>query len=143
MELPLREQVLEAWVGMTATIKNNRMTAGLTYNEAIVLMYMYGAYRKDGVGEMPVKDLVAKTRMLKSLVNRTVDGLEEQGFVTKSKGAKDARTVVVRLEPARLRDFMEVHENSLKIVDTIIEIIGEEDATTFVRIYEKIAAKGL
>ncbi len=142
MERSLREQVLEAWVGMTATIKNNRMTAGLTYNEAIVLMYIYGAYRQ-GVGELPIKELVKKTRMLKSLVNRTVDGLEKQGFVAKSKGTTDARTVVVRLESARLDDFMAVHENSLNIVDTIIEIIGEEDAAAFVRIYEKIAAKGL
>lgn len=136
----LREQVLRAWVGLTGMIKNNRMTSGLTYNEAIVLMYAYEQYQKDGVGIIAIKELVKKTHMLKSLVNRTVDALEEQGYLVKTKGDTDGRTVFVRLSSEKLVDFMQVHDHSLQVVGRVIDLIGEEDAKAFVRIYEKVDA---
>ncbi len=136
----LREQILRAWVGLTGVIKNNRMTSGLTYNEAIVLMYAYEQFQKDGVGEIAVKEIIQKTHMLKSLVNRTVDALEQQGYLQKTKGDTDGRTVFVRIAAEKLPEFMEVHNHSLAIVDRAVRLIGEEDAKAFVRIYEKLAA---
>lgn len=135
----LKEQVLRAWVGLTGVIKNNRMTTGLTYNEAIVLMYAYQRFCEDGVGEIAVKEIIEKTRMLKSLINRTVDSLVEQGYLAKARGDADGRTVFVRIAKERLSDFMEVHNHSLSIVERVVSIIGEEDAKAFVRIYEKLA----
>ncbi len=139
-QIPLREEVLRAWVGLTGVIKNNRMTTGMTYNEAIVLMYAYQQYLQDGVGELAIKELIQKTHMLKSLVNRTVDALEEKGYLLKTKGDIDGRTVFVRIAQEKFADFMQVHNHSLEVVDRAVTIIGEEDAKAFVRIYEKLAA---
>lgn len=140
MELSLQEQMLKAWVGMTCMIKNNRMTEELTYNEAIVMMFAYDRYCEDGVGRISIGELIAKTNMLKSLINRTVGALEKRGYVVKSRGEQDGRTVYIQIVGDRIGDFMRVHDRSLCIADELLALIGTEDAAAFVRSYSKISA---
>ena len=40
----LNEQLLLAWVKLTGMIKNGRITKGLAYNEAIVMLLLYNRY---------------------------------------------------------------------------------------------------
>ena len=134
----LREQLLTAWIGINSMFKDSRMTRELTYNEAVIMKLAYDQYRLDGVGRVSVQAVRKKTNMLKSLVNRTVNSLCEQGYLTKERGSEDARALFVRLTPDRLPDFLSVHRGSLKLAETVIGVIGQEDAAQFVRICEKI-----
>ena len=77
--------------------------------------------------------------MLKSLVNRTIDSLVEQGYLERSEG-KDKRTTFVRIVPEHLEGYLAVHERSLALARELTQIIGEEDAHAFVRIVEKLVA---
>lgn len=133
----LGEELIIAWVRLTSTIKNNRITQGLNYNEAIVMNIAYRAYKKDGEGLVSFKDIVNETKMLKSLVNRTIDALVEKNLLERCGGA-DKRTIFVRPLKDNLQEFLRVHEQSLGIAQSIVDIIGEEDARTFVRIAERI-----
>lgn len=135
----LDEQIISAWIRLTGVFKNTRLTHGMIYNEAIVMQLAYQRYCEDGEGLISFKEIVQKTYMLKSLVNRTIDSLVRQGFLLRCDG-KDKRTTFVRPIEENLPAYLEVHSRSLALVHNIVELIGEEDAEAFVRIADKIAA---
>ena len=139
MEQPLEEQVITAWVRLTGLLKNTRITKGMVYNEAIVMLFAYNRYREDGEGLVSFKEIVTETRMLKSLVNRTIDSLVAKGYLARCEG-KDKRTTFVRILPENIGEYLDVHEQSLSLASHMIGIIGREDAEAFVRIVGKILA---
>lgn len=136
----LREQVLSAWISLNGMLKDSRMTDALTYNEAIVMKLIYDRYRQEGEERTPVSYLVKATNSLKSLMNRTLGSLCEQGFLKKER---EGRNLYVRLELERLPGFLAVHARSLEMVRQIIDVIGMEDAQAFVRIAAKLRAAEL
>ena len=139
METPLEEQLITAWVRLTGIFKNTRITKGMVYNEAIVMLVAYNRYREDGKGLVSFKEIVSETRMLKSLVNRTIDSLVAKGYLTRCEG-KDKRTTFIRIVPENIGGFLEVHAHSLELARNMMQIIGTEDTEAFVRISDKIAA---
>ncbi len=132
----LDEALITAWVAVTGVLKNNRITQGLNYNEAIVMNIAYHRYLADGEAT-PFKSIVSETKMLKSLVNRTIDSLVQKNLLERVEG-EDKRTTFVRPVKENLAVFLKVHEQSLALARTAIEILGEEDARAFVRISERI-----
>ncbi len=136
----LGEELISAWVGLTGVLKNSRMTQGLNYNEAIVMNIAYHEYAKDG-SPTSFKSIVQKTRMLKSLVNRTIDSLVKKNLLERLEG-EDKRTTFVRPVKENLHVFLQVHEQSLALAREAIGIIGEEDAKTFIKIAERIVDEG-
>ena len=135
---PLPEQLLRAWVKLTGMVKNSRITKGLAYNEAIVMLLLYNRYQKDGIGMISMKEIAEETKMLKSLVNRTINALEEKGLLERCTSEDDKRVIFVRCLKEKLDTFLSVHNSSLAISQKMIDIIGEEDAEAFVRITHKI-----
>lgn len=136
----LRERLLTVWIGINGFLKKSRMTRGITYNEAVTMKLVCEQYQKDGVGLTPMQTILKRTHMLKSLANRTVNALCAQGYLIKTQSDSDARMLFVRPVPERLPDFLAVHERSLQYAGAIIQILGEEDAQSFVRICEKFLA---
>ena len=133
----LEENLITAWVKLTGELKNTRITQGMIYNEAIVMMIAYNRYRADGEGFVSFKEIVSDTKMLKSLVNRTIDSLVKKRYLERCDG-KDKRTTFVRIVPEHMQSFLAVHEKSLSLAHRIAEILGEEDAEAFIRISRKI-----
>lgn len=135
----LEEELIIGWVRLTGVLKNTRITKGMVYNEAIVMLFLYHKYREDGVGCVPFKEIVEKTGMLKSLCNRSVASLEKKGFVVRSEG-KDKRTTYVCPVEEKLPAYLEVHARSVALARRIVDLIGTEDANAFVRIAGKVAS---
>lgn len=139
-ENSLEEQLISAWVRLTGILKNTRITKGMVYNEAIVMLVAYNRYREDGEGLVSFKEIVSETRMLKSLVNRTIDSLVQKNYLQRCEG-KDKRTTFVRVVPENLGEYLTVHEQSLALAHSLAEVIGKEDAQAFIRIVNKIVAE--
>lgn len=139
MEENLEERLIAAWVTLTGVLKNTRMTQGMVYNEAIVMLVAYNRYREDGKGLVSFKEIVSETRMLKSLVNRTIDALVEKKMLERCEG-RDKRTTFVRILPENIGEYLRVHERSLALARDLTKVIGRRDAEAFVRIAGKIAA---
>ncbi|MBQ9769851.1 MAG: MarR family transcriptional regulator [Clostridia bacterium] len=87
-------------------------------------------YKEDGEGLVSVKELLRNTGMLKSLLNRTINSLEEKGLLIKEKGTGDRRTLYVKCVKDKLDLFIRVHGGSLEVAEKIMNIIGEEDKQT-------------
>lgn len=139
----LCERMLGAWIEVNGMLKDSRITRDLTYNEAVVMKLVYDKYRADGAGRVAVGRIARETNMLKSLVNRTVGALCDRGYLLRERGERDGRTVFVRPVEDRLEDFLAVHRRSLALVRQIIDVVGREDAESFVRMAEKLSRAGL
>ena len=132
----LDEEIITAWVGLTSALKNSRITQGLNYNEAVVMNIAYHHYMNNG--ELTsFKSITQKTKMLKSLVNRTIDSLVQQDLLERFEG-EDKRTTFVRPVQKNIDVFLRVHEQSLELARSLLQIIGEEDARRFINIAKRI-----
>ena len=138
----LQNNLIISWVKLSGIIKNSRITTGLKYNEAIVMLSIYSRYLKDGEGLTSVQDIIKETGMLKSQVNRTLGELYNQGLVTFEQGIEDRRTKFVKCVKEKLDVFLSVHNSSVKMAENIIDIIGKEDTEAFIRIVEKLSEVG-
>lgn len=136
------EQLLQSWVKISGILKNTRITKGLMYNEATVMLLLYNRYLEDGVGHISIKEITQKTKMLKSLVNRTINSLEKKQLLERCESVGDRRMSYVRCVTDKLNVFLEVHKSSLAVAQSIINIIGKEDAEAFIRIVKKIEDSG-
>ena len=134
--------LLKAWVKLSSILKNSRITKGLMYNEATVMLLLYDRYLQDGMGMISIKEITAETKMLKSLVNRTINALEKKGLLERCEGSGDKRVIYVKCIQEKLPVFLEVHNSSLRLAQGIIGIIGPEDAETFIRIVQKLENSG-
>lgn len=132
------EKLLASWIKLSGMVKNSRITKGLMYNEAVVMHFLYERYKTDSKGIVSIKEIVERTKMLKSLINRTINSLEEKGLLLRCEDQGDRRISFVRCVPEKLDTFFEVHKESLKVAESIIEIIGEKDAEAFIRIVSKL-----
>lgn len=134
--------LLKAWVKLSSILKNSRITKGLMYNEATIMLLLYDRYLQDGMGMISIKEITAETKMLKSLVNRTINALEKKGLLERCEGSGDKRVIYVKCIQEKLPVFLEVHNSSLRLAQGIIGIIGPEDAETFIRIVQKLENSG-
>jgi len=136
------EELLQAWVTLSGIIKNCRITKGLQYNEAIIMNILHKQYQDDGEGKVAIKDIVQKTKMLKSLVNRTVNSLEKKGLLERCESDGDKRISYVRCAKDKIDLFLSVHNGSLMHAENIIEIIGEDNTESFIDIVKRIGESG-
>lgn len=136
--MTLQNELITAWVKLSGIIKNNRITTTLKYNESIVMLSVYSRYLKDGEGLTSVQDIIKETGMLKSQVNRTLGELEIQGLITFTQGTRDRRTKFVKCVKEKLDVFLAVHNTSLGVSQSIIDVIGEKDTETFIQIVKKL-----
>lgn len=138
------EKLIKAWVTLSGIIKNCRVTKGLMYNEAIIMMLIYNRYKEDGKGIISIKEITSETKMLKSLVNRTVNSLEKKGFLERctTENASDKRMVYVKCVEDKLDKYLIIHNGSLEIAEIIMKTIGEDDTEAFIRIADKIEKSG-
>ncbi len=106
------------------------------------MLSLYRRYLADGIGLTSVQDIIKETGMLKSLVNRTLGELEKQGLIVYTQGTLDRRTKFVKCVEEKLDVFLAVHNSSIKVAENIVDIIGEEDSETFIRIVDKLSNAG-
>lgn len=131
-------ELIQAWVKLSSILKNTRFTKELPYNEAVVMLQLYQAGSKPS----SIRQITANTGMLKSQVNRTINSLEEKGLLVRCASEGDRRIGYVRCVAERLDTFLQVHNRSMEIANSITQIIGADDADTFIRIVEKLAQSG-
>lgn len=129
----MKEELIQSWIEITAAIKNNRVTKSISYNEAIILNYAYHAYKNnDG---LYMQDILKKTKMLKSLCNRTINLLIGKDFLRREL---DGNQVVVYLNPNKEKDYLEIHKETFAYLEPVFEVLDEKDQMDFIRISQKI-----
>lgn len=122
----INEQFLNIWLEITSIINNQRLVTDLTFNEAHVcnLLWRQSNCQPD---YLTPTELCAKTGMIKSLMNRTLNLLEQKELIIRSRSEKNRRVVQVRLNEQQKDYFLKEHEHSISIIDSLSQYWGKEN----------------
>ncbi|MDE5565573.1 MAG: hypothetical protein K2I77_01180 [Anaeroplasmataceae bacterium] len=129
----MKEELIRNWIELTALIKNNRIIKSISYNEAIILNYAYEAFLQEK--GLYMQEILKKTKMLKSLCNRTLNQLIEKKFLSKSVVKNQ---VVVYFNEDKVEDYIKIHQETFSSLQPIFEVLDTEDQMDFIRISEKL-----
>jgi len=129
------EKVLHAWLKLSTTICNQRIVPDMPYNESLICGILYRNREK----RFTATDLCNETRMLKSLMNRTLNSMEEKGLIHRTRSERDRRQVYVTLNPEKVGIYEQQHEKILDFVDALLDKIGRERADEIIQLFTLIS----
>lgn len=120
------DKLLDSWLNLTSTLWNTRLVSAMTYNEAHVL----GILLRHSSDERPMTatDLIRRTRLLKSQMNKVLTTLEKYGFITRVRADADKRMIHIHLTEQGKDAYLEQHKGIEAILNQLIERIGAERA---------------
>ena len=131
--MQLNEVLLGAWLKISTAINNSRLVSEMSYNESLICNILYRNTTENPGFALTATDLCAETKILKSQMNRILTQLEEKNLITRERSASDKRKVWVRLTTEQSNAYLKQHEQILKLLDNIIEKLGEEQTLEIIR----------
>ena len=137
----INEKVLSAWLKLSTAICNERFVSELPYNESLVCGILHENAVEHPEEKITATDLCEKTNMQKSLMNRTLNSLEDKGLNFRKRSEKDKRQVFVSMNMDNAEVYERQHKNILRVVDEIVEKVGKEKADEFVSLFTLISNK--
>lgn len=131
--MQLNEVLLGAWLKISTAINNSRLVSEMSYNESLICNILYRNSTEKPEKKLTATDLCAETRILKSQMNRILTQLEEKNLITRERSPQDKRKIYVHLTTEQSNAYLKQHEKILKILDDIIEKLGEEQTKELIR----------
>ena len=77
---------------------------------------------------MTATDLIARTHLLKSQMNKLLTSLEAKGYITRERAQEDKRRIEIRLTPQGEAAYREEHRGVDAILTRLLDSLGEERA---------------
>lgn len=137
----INEKVLSAWLKLSTAICNERIVSELPYNESLVCGILHENAVEHPEEKITATDLCEKTNMQKSLMNRTLNSLEEKELIFRKRSEKDKRQVFVSMNMENAEVYERQHKNILRVVDEIVEKVGKEKADEIISLFTLISNK--
>lgn len=135
----LTENLLSSWLRLTTIIDNERIVSEMPYNETIVCNILYRHMLEHSESLLTATDLCQHTHMVKSLMNRTLNSMEEQGLIERIRSNEDKRKVYIRLNENALEGYLKQHSQILELIDCMIQKFGKEKAIEIMNIFDAIS----
>ena len=140
MNIDRNEKLLSAWLKLTASLWNERIVMTMSFNEAFVLSLLAKNSKENPYcPTLTATALCEDTGLLKSQMNRTLNILEDKGYIIRLKSSRDKRVVFVSLTPAGRAAYHKEHEHILDVVDNIANRIGDERTDVVSQALEDLA----
>ena len=118
------DKLLDAWLNLTSTLWNTRLVVSMPYNEAHVL----GLLLRHCGEPMTATDLIHRTHLLKSQMNKLLTSLEGKGFITRIRATEDKRRIEIRITPEGIVAYREEHKRVDAILLRLTDRIGTQRA---------------
>lgn len=120
------DKLLDSWLNLTSTLWNTRLVSSLTYNEAHVMGLLLR--HSTETNPMTATDLIRRTRLLKSQMNKILTALEGRGYITRTRSDLDKRMIFIRLTEEGTQAYLEEHKSVDAILNQLVNKIGPERA---------------
>ena len=133
------ESLLNAWLRLSTSVINPRLVSEMSYNESLVCNLLYTNYSDNPEKKITATDLCNQTKMLKSQMNRTLNHLEKKGIIVKERSPKDKRQIWISFDLEHAHLYKMQHDRILKLVDAIIEQVGEDNASASIQLINALA----
>lgn len=124
-----QEDLLQAFLEMSAYIRGNRLLSNFSFNEIAICNLLYRR-QQEGTPPPTATEISAWTKLLKSQVNHILTGMEEKGLIRRKRSLDDKRIIYITLCDEALPLYLQEHEQILKIMDVIYETMGAEKVET-------------
>lgn len=118
--------LLDAWLNLSSILWNTRVVNSMTYNEAHVMGILH--HHSEDNAPLTATDLIRRTRLLKSQMNKLLTTLEQSGYITRIRAEADKRMIYIRLTDAGKTAYREEHKGVEDILARLIDKIGVERA---------------
>ena len=118
------DKLLDAWLNLTSTRWNTRLVISMPYNEAHVL----GLLLRHCGEPMTATDLIHRTHLLKSQMNKLLTSLEGKSFITRIRATEDKRRIEIRITPEGIVAYREEHKRVDAILLQLTDRIGTQRA---------------
>lgn len=138
--ISLNENLLNAWLKLSTSVINSRVVSQLPYNESLICNVLYRHQLSKKEHSLTATDLCNETKMAKSLMNRTLNQLETQGLITRTRSITDKRQVLVTFNMEKADVYLEQHKAILKLIDAIIEKIGIEKTHEAISLFNQVSS---
>ncbi len=124
--MEIDEQMLSSWLRLSVCVRNDRLVKSMSFNEIFVCNILYNTLSGQ---EISAKDIVCRTGMLKSQVNKVISDLEKKGFVSKHISPNDKRKSLLILTDKGNSAYQKEHRQILLILEKLRLKIGDEQIT--------------
>ena len=136
----LQEALLSAWLNLSANLWNERIVRNLSYNESFVCNLLVQQQKADPDAPwLTARDLCRKTKLLKSQMNKTLNELENKGYILRQRFDSDRRLIYIRLTPEGLTQYLYEHEHILSVVSAVTNELGPEKSAQLAALMEETA----
>jgi hypothetical protein len=119
----IEEELLQAWIKLSTTIKGNRVLEDLSLNEMIIFNILLENEKKSK--DFSFSDLLKQTKMLKSQLNHVLNKMQEEHYLI-SYAKDDKRKIYYRINQDGLANYELEHQKIIKILSKSISQMGEE-----------------
>ena len=123
----LQEQLLQAWLEMSACIRGNRILSRFSLNEIMVCSLLYRRQQQGGP-PLTATELCQHTRLLKSQMNHILSSMEARSLIQRTRSSTDRRVVGVTLREDAIPLYLQEHASVMQIVHAIFQTLGAEKA---------------
>lgn len=126
---PAQEDLLQAWMGMSAFIRGNRLLTDFSFNEIMVCGLLFRC-QESGSEPLTATDLSEQTNLLKSQINHILTAMEERGLIRRVRSHRDRRVVHVHLLEAGRTSYLQEHTRVMNIIQAVFDTLGYDNAKT-------------
>jgi len=131
--MQLNEVLLGAWLKLSIAINNSRLVSEMSYNESLICNILYRNTIDNPEIKITATDLCTQTKILKSQMNRILNQLEDKNLITKERSPEDKRKIFIHLTSEQSNAYLKQHEQILKLLDNVIDRLGEEQTKEIIR----------
>lgn len=133
----VEEQLLNAWLSLSLAIGMEHHVNEMPFNESMIcnILYMQELYRKP---LMTASELCEQMHMHKSQMNRTLNAMEEKGYINRKRDEKDKRKVYVSLIHDNLSLYKKQHKRLIGEIHKFIEKYGEEKTKNIIVLFNEL-----
>ena len=136
MKNNIYENLLDTWLRMTFVISNRRIVKELSFNEAVVCRLLNEA-RQNHIN-MTATDLCNRTKILKSLMNLTLNNLEKKEIIKRVRSKKDKRQYYLELNEEHIDVYKKVHKRIIDLIKEATKELNDTEIQIVINVLGKI-----
>ena len=134
------EDFLDSWINLSTILRNKRYMVNLSFNEGVLCHILYKELTdRNNKRGLSVKEICNRTSLLKSQINKIINGLVDKGLAKRTKSKEDKRVIYISLNEDKIDIYKEEYNMVLKLIDKLVYSLGKDKARNATDIFNEIS----
>ncbi|HKM34563.1 MAG TPA: MarR family transcriptional regulator [Lachnospiraceae bacterium] len=128
----LSEELLNAWLSLSAVVRNERLVQTMTFREIFICNILHQE-KSTGKKAVTATDIVSRTGMLKSQANKVLCSLEERKLICRTRCDTDKRQIHIQLTEVGRKMYLTEHQRILQLLSQLVHKMGTDTIDHFIK----------